>query len=104
MDFSDKKQVRQFIEENDIRDIAVLNKMLKNISGVFIEQILEAEQADHLGYEKYERTRQPKTNVRNGYGKKKVRGINGERSTCSRSASGNVIGIEFQPCLSLRRR
>ncbi len=51
MNFSDKKQVRQFIEENDIRDIGALNKMLKNVSGVFIEQILEAEQEEHLGYE-----------------------------------------------------
>ncbi len=78
MDFTDKRQVRRFIEENDIRDVAALNQMLKNISGVFIEQILEAEQEEHLGYERHERTRQPKTNTRNGYGKKKVRGINGE--------------------------
>ena len=78
MDFTDKTQVRQFIEENDIRDIMTLNKMLKNVSGVFIEQILEAEQEEHLGYERYQRTDRPKTNARNGYGKKKVRGINGE--------------------------
>ncbi len=78
MDFTDKQQVRQFIEENDIRDVATLNKMLKNVSGVFIEQILEAEQEEHLGYERYERTDQPKTNARNGRSKKKVRGINGE--------------------------
>ena len=78
MDFTDKKQVRQFIDENDIRDVATLNKMLKNVSGVFIEQILEAEQEEHLGYERYERTDPPKTNARNGRSKKKVRGINGE--------------------------
>ncbi|MCH8291534.1 hypothetical protein IH992_10590 [Candidatus Poribacteria bacterium] len=35
MDFTDRKQVRQFISENDIRDVGSLNKMLKNISGVF---------------------------------------------------------------------
>jgi len=63
MNFSDKKQVRQFIEENDIRDIGALNKMLKNVSGVFIEQILEAEQEEHLGYDRYQRTEKPKTNA-----------------------------------------
>ena len=78
MDFTDKNQIRQFIEENDIRDIGALNKMLKNVSGVFIEQILEAEQEEHLGYDRYQRTEKPKTNARNGYGKKKVRGVNGE--------------------------
>ena len=78
MDFTDKEQAKQFIEENDIRDIGALNKMLKNISGVFIEQILEAEQDEHLGYEKYERTEHPKTNTRNGHGKKRVRGVNGQ--------------------------
>ena len=57
MNFSDKKQVRQFIEENDIRDIGALNKMLKNVSGVFIEQILEAEQEEHLGYDSYNELR-----------------------------------------------
>jgi len=49
LDFTDKNTVRQFIQENDIRDIADLNAMLKQISGVFIEQLLEAERDEHLG-------------------------------------------------------
>ena len=51
MDFTNRKQVRQFIEDNDIRDVGSLNKMLKNISGVFIEQVLEADRDEHLAYE-----------------------------------------------------
>ena len=78
MDLTDKEQAKRFIEEYNIRDIGVLNKMLKTINGVFIEQILEAEQDEHLGYEKYERTEEPKTNTRNGHAKKKVRGVNGQ--------------------------
>ena len=31
-----KDSVKQFIQDNDIRDIAALNSMLKQISGVFI--------------------------------------------------------------------
>ena len=49
LDFTDKDSVKQFIQDNDIRDIAALNSMLKQISGVFIEQLLEAERDDHLG-------------------------------------------------------
>jgi putative transposase len=78
MDLTDKKAVRKFIAENDIRDIAQLNQLLKQISGVFIEELLEAERDEHLGYEKHQKVSEPKENARNGYSKKTVRGVHGE--------------------------
>lgn len=50
--------------------------MLKQISGVFIEELLEAERDAHLGYDRYEHTAEPKQN--SGYSKKKVRSIHGQ--------------------------
>jgi transposase-like protein len=78
MDFTDKQQIKQFIEDNEIRDIVKLNEFLKGISGAVIEQMLEAERDEHLGYEKHHRSRVRKDNTRNGYSKKTVRSIHGE--------------------------
>ncbi|MHC4534255.1 MAG: IS256 family transposase [Planctomycetota bacterium] len=78
LDFTDKDTVKQFIQEHDIRDIAQLNSLLRQISGVFIEQLLEAERDEHLGYERYQQTPEPKANARNGYSKKKVRSVHGK--------------------------
>jgi len=78
LDFTDKDTVKQFIQEHDIRGIAQLNVLLKQISGVFIEQLLESERDEHLGYERYQKTPEPKTNARNGYSKKRVRATQGE--------------------------
>ena len=78
MDFTNKDSVRQFIKENDITDIVSLNSMLKQISGVFIEEFLEAERDEHLGYGRYEQTDEPKSNSRNGYSPKRVRSVHGE--------------------------
>lgn len=78
LDFTDKDTARQFIQDHDIRDLAQLNAMLKQISGVFIEQLLELERDEHLGYERYQQTPEPKANARNGYAQKNVRSVHGE--------------------------
>ena len=51
MTFTDKKQIKQFILDNDIRDIGSLNEFLRSISGVVIETMLETERDVHLGYQ-----------------------------------------------------
>lgn len=43
-------------------------------------QLLEAEHDEHLGYERYQQTEEPKTNARKGYAKKTVRSIFGGQS------------------------
>ena len=48
MDFTDKKMLRRFIKENDIRDIAQLNMFLKKMMGGMIEELLEVERASWL--------------------------------------------------------
>jgi len=77
MDFTDKQQIKQFILENDIRDVASLNEFLKSVSGVVIETMLEAERDAHLGYDKNHRSRIKRENTRNGYSKKTVRSLAG---------------------------
>jgi len=44
-----------------------LQEALKDLLGDTIQNMLEAELDEHLGYEKYESTEEAKSNYRNGY-------------------------------------
>lgn len=78
IDLTDKKQVRAYIKENKVANLSELNALLKTISGVFIEEILEAERDEHIGYPKHSKSDTPRENTRNGYSTKKVRSLHGE--------------------------
>ena len=56
IDLTDNKQVRAYIKENKIADLSQLNTLLKTISGVFIEEILEAERDEQIGYPKHSKS------------------------------------------------
>lgn len=78
MDYTDRESVKDFIKENDIRDLAQLDTFLKQITGVVLEEILEAERDDYLGYSRYDSANKKTENSRNGYSPKTVRSIHGE--------------------------
>ena len=40
IDYTDRKSVKDFVEENDIRDLAQLDTFLKQITGVVLEDML----------------------------------------------------------------
>ncbi len=99
LDFTNRDAIRQFIKENDIKDIAQLNSMLKEISGVFIKELLEAERDAHLGYDRYEQTGKPKKNSRNGYSPKRVRSVHGQVDLdIPRDGAGT-----FEPQISVKK-
>lgn len=50
IDYTDKESLKQFLKENDIRDSVQLNMLFRQITGVLLEEMLEAERDDHLGY------------------------------------------------------
>ena len=43
IDYTDRKSVKDFIKENDIRDLVQLDTFLKQITGVVLEEMLEVE-------------------------------------------------------------
>jgi hypothetical protein len=51
--------------------------VIKQLSKALIERCLEAELSTHLGYEKHERGTEEKTNVRNGFSRKKLKSEQG---------------------------
>ena len=100
MDFTDKEMLRRFIKENDIRDIAQLIMLLKQMMGGMIEELLEAERDEHLGYPKRDTASKETYNSRNGYSPKTVRSSQGEvKLKIPRDRKG-----EFEPRIVEKRQ
>jgi putative transposase len=78
MDFTNRQVVREFLEENDIKDLAQLNTFVKKMTGTIIEEMLEAERDAHLGYSRYDTSNKETDNSRNGYSKKTIHSIHGD--------------------------
>ena len=77
MDFTDRARVRDFLKEHGIRDLVQLNTLMKEMTGLLVEEMLEAERDAHLGYEKYAVKAKQTNNARNGYSRKRVRSTHG---------------------------
>jgi len=78
MDYTDRESARDFIKENDIRDLAQLDTFLKQITGVVLEEMLEVERDDYPGYSRYDSASKETDNSRNGYSPKTIRSSHGE--------------------------
>ena len=76
LDWNDRETIREFIKQNDIKDIIQLNNVIKRMMGAMIEEMLEVERDDYLGYQKHQRSET--TNSRNGYSPKNVRSTQGD--------------------------
>lgn len=68
-----KAIIGQLIEEYNIKDGKDLHEALKDLLGGTIQEMLETELDEELGYSKSERTEETKENYRNGYKPKRVK-------------------------------
>jgi transposase-like protein len=71
-----KNLIAGLFEEYDIQSAEDIQDALKDLLGGTLEEMLQAEMTDHLGYEEYERT--DGSNARNGVKQKTVRSKYGE--------------------------
>jgi len=78
MILKDRESIREFLKENGIKDLLGLQQVIKQMTGVLIEEILEAERDEFLGYQRYQRKDEKNGNSRNGYSQKRVRSSFGE--------------------------
>lgn len=78
MAFMDKKQLRQFIKENNLKSAMDVQNALKELFADTLQEMLEAELDDSLGYEKNDTKNKETTNRRNGHSKKQVRSEYGQ--------------------------
>ena len=103
LDWNDRESVREYIKQNNIKDIIQLNASIKKMMGAMIEEMLEVERDDYLGYPKHERkeeTEKLSGNLRNGYSPKTVRSSQGNiKLDIPRDRDG-----QFQPELVRRHQ
>ena len=78
MGIMDKKQLREFIKENNIKSAADIQNALKEMFKDTLQEMLEAELDDSLGYPKNDAEGKETENRRNGHSKKTVRSEYGE--------------------------
>ena len=101
LDFTNRESIKEFIKENDIKDVIQLNMVIKQMTGALIEEMLEVEQEAYLGYPKHKRKPnelKENDNSRNGYTPKTVRSSQGDiRLDIPRDRKG-----DFQPELIRR--
>lgn len=71
-----KNIIASLLDEYNIQSAEDIQDALKDLLGGTIQEMMEAEMDDHLGYEKYDRSNEP--NYRNGRKSKKIRSKYGE--------------------------
>ena len=71
-----KNIIASLIEEYDIQTAVDVQEALKDLLGGIIQEMMEAELDEHLGYDEYERSDNP--DYRNGVKHKKLRSSYGE--------------------------
>lgn len=71
-----KNIIGMLLEEYDIKTAKDIEDALKDLLGGTIQEMLESEMDEHLGYHEYERSENP--DYRNGKKTKKIRGNFGE--------------------------
>lgn len=78
MNLLDKKLARQLIKEGKLKDVKDIQDILKDAFGELLQEMLEAEMDNHLGYSKYDYKNKETTNSRNGKRRKAIRTELGE--------------------------
>lgn len=73
-----REQLRQFIKENNLKTAEDVQNVLKEMFADTLQEMLEAEMDQNLGYEKHDDQNKQTDNRRNGHSKKTVRSEYGE--------------------------
>ena len=65
--------LKKLIQEYDVKTTRDVQEMLKDLFAETIQEMLEAELDEHLGYDRYDNQNKTTTNSRNGHRNKNVR-------------------------------
>lgn len=74
----EKSELRKLIEERGIKDLAGVHNLVKELTSGLIQEIMDAELEEELGYSKYDFKNKDTENARNGHYKKTVTSSQGE--------------------------
>lgn len=75
-----KELVKQLIKEFDLKDTKDISEMFKELVGNTIEEMLNSELDENLGFERYDQSAKSTSNSRNGFSEKSVRSDFGDIS------------------------
>ena len=73
-----KKFIQEFLSQNEIKSAHDIEVALRDLMKETLQEMLENELTEQLGYDKYEYSDEQKSNYRNGYSKKTVHSSNGD--------------------------
>ena len=73
-----KKQIQEVLTNFNVNDLSDLHELLRKMVGAILENGLEAELDEELGYSKYDYKNETGTNSRNGHSKKTMKTSFGE--------------------------
>lgn len=73
-----KKQIQEVLTNFNVNDLSDLHKLLRKMVGTILENGLEAELDEELGYSKYDYKNKTGTNSWNGHSKKTMKTSFGE--------------------------
>ena len=99
-----RAKIRELLQEANITSMADIQSLFKETIAEFMENGLEAELDEELGYSKYDFRNKETDNSRNGYSSKKLKTRIGRESlsrSCSRRikpASVRTLKKRFCPC------
>lgn len=68
-----KELVKQLIKEFDLKDTNDISNMFKELMSDTIQEMLNSELDDELGYDKYDQLNKNSDNSRNGFSSKNMR-------------------------------
>lgn len=74
----EKSPLRKLIDERGIRDLGGVHALVKELTGGLIQEIMDAELEDELGYSRYDYRNKQTDNSRNGHFSKTVNSSQGE--------------------------
>lgn len=70
--------LRALIKERGIKDLQGIHDLVKELTGSLIQEMLEGELENELGYSKWDYRNKKNTNSRNGYSEKTLKSSQGE--------------------------
>jgi len=73
----ERELLRKLIKQYNLKDTTDIKEMLKDLFGNTIQEMLEAELQEDLGYSKYDYKNKETTNSRNGHSKKTIKSDHG---------------------------
>jgi transposase-like protein len=87
----EKSLFRQLLDEQDIKNLAGVQELVKELTSTFIQEAMDAELEEKLGYSKYDYKNKGTDNSRNGSNKKTVASGQGDINwTCPPTGTANM--------------